>query len=85
MAPWKYLVKCRPHLADFMSELLKKYQVFFYTAGIRNYGLMIMDVIKHDLMRKLEGKEELREQILGAINQTFKDSRLIARDDNARF
>jgi RNA polymerase II subunit A-like phosphatase len=58
MAPWRYLVKCRPYLNEFMEHLLPKYQVFFYTAGIRSYGLMIMEVIKANLLRGLEGRQE---------------------------
>lgn len=35
MKPYKYLVKCRPFLAEFMRGLMPKYQIFFYTAGLR--------------------------------------------------
>lgn len=50
MYPFRYLVKCRPYLTEFMLELLPKYQVFFYTAGIRIYGEMIVKIMKQHIL-----------------------------------
>jgi len=56
MHPWKYLVKCRPFLSDFMLSLMPNFQIFFYTAGLRSYGLLIMDIIKNLLSKNPRSK-----------------------------
>ena len=35
MPVFKYKIKCRPFLAEFMLGVMPNYEVFFYTAGIR--------------------------------------------------
>ena len=67
MYPFRYIVKCRPYLTQFMLELLPKYQVFFYTAGIRVYGEMIIKIMKSHILdsMKLDGQEkEIMKQII---------------------
>ena len=61
-----------------MLAVLPHYQVYFYTAGLRDYGKLVMTIIK-----SLIGKVD--QNLEGAMTQTFKDHRLIARDDNERF
>ena len=50
MYPFRYIVKSRPYLTQFMLELLPKFQVFFYTAGIRVYGEMIIEIMKSHVL-----------------------------------
>ena len=77
MKPWTYEVKCRPFLKEFMLKMMENYQIYFYTAGIRAYGKLIMSIIKDVI-----GEDDtLKESLI----QTFKDDRLIGRDDNERF
>lgn len=42
MTSYSYEVKCRPFLKEFMLGVMPNYQIYFYTAGIREYGKMIM-------------------------------------------
>jgi hypothetical protein len=39
-----YRVKLRPFLVDFFLEIQEKFDVFFYTAGIRRYGSLIIEL-----------------------------------------
>ena len=64
-----------------MLGAMKTYQIFFYTAGIRKYGKLIMEIIK-DLIPKEENQSRSQEVL---IENTFSEDRLIARDDNERF
>ena len=64
-----------------MVGAMKRYQIFFYTAGIRKYGLLIMEVIK-DLIP--QSKDQPRSDQV-AFERTFSEDRLIARDDGDRF
>lgn len=56
--------------------------MFFYTAGIRSYGKVIMSLVK-DLMLRNVDKEDQR--LITIINRTCTNERLIARDDKDRF
>lgn len=65
-----------------MLHAMQNYQIFFYTAGIRNYGRLVMSIIK-DLVNRDEGPIDEKTAVL--VEQTFKAERLIARDDQDRF
>ena len=60
-----------------MLGAMEKYQIFFYTAGLRNYGKLVMQIIKTLVNEK--GKNEV------LVENTFSEERLIARDDNDRY
>jgi len=64
-----------------MLEMMPHFQIFFYTAGIRNYGKLIMEVIKHHCL----DSENIPDNLRPVIEQTFRPERLIARDDNERY
>jgi TFIIF-interacting CTD phosphatase-like protein len=54
-----HYVKLRPHLAEFISGLLDKYEISIYTAGTRTYANKIADVISRhvlDHQRREESK-----------------------------
>ena len=78
MHPYRYEIKCRPFLKEFMLGVLPHFQVYFYTAGNRDYGKLIQKIIK-DIIGSVTKDLE------SAMTQTFKDHRLISRDDNQRF
>jgi len=86
--PWRYFVKVRPFFTDFMLQILPKFRVFFYTAGIHQYGLAILDVLKQSLdddIAELDVPENEKNKFYGLVNSTFKEARLIGRDDQHRF
>ena len=64
MYPYRYRVKCRPYLTQFMVELMPKYSIFFYTAGIRVYGEMIVSIMKQHVLDNMDKVSA------GAKNQT---------------
>lgn len=39
-----YRVKLRPFLIQFFTQISEKFDVFFYTAGIRRYGSLILEL-----------------------------------------
>ena len=41
-----YRLKLRPFLLDFFKRTHKKFDVFFYTAGIRRYGSLILEIFQ---------------------------------------
>jgi len=81
------MVKVRPFICEFFKDLLTKYKIFFYTAGVSKYGSIILEVLKQYLEEEATGfaSEQEKERFLGLVNGTFKDSRLIGRDDHHRF
>ena len=83
MHPWKYHVKCRPFLIEFLLSVMPKYEIFFYTAGIRIYGLLILDVIKSLIQDQVKERDD--KEFKEFMSQSFKGERLIARDDQERF
>lgn len=83
MHPWKYHIKCRPFLVEFLLGVMPKYEIFFYTAGIRIYGLLILDVIKSLIQDQVKERDD--KEFKEFISQSFKGERLIARDDQERF
>ena len=59
MNQWQpHYVKLRPHLAEFMSDVLEKYEITIYTAGTRTYANKIADVIsRHVLDHQMRHKK----------------------------
>jgi hypothetical protein len=51
-------VKLRPFLADFLHLLFveRKFRVYYYTAGTRSYGGMILDLLKMEITRLFSHK-----------------------------
>ena len=47
MRPYSYEIKCRPFLKEFMLGIMPNYEIYFYTAGIREYGKMVIQIIKN--------------------------------------
>lgn len=72
----------RPFLAEFMIELLEKYHVFFYTAGIRVYGKLVVEIIKSHILAFLGDSDPRMAQI---VETTCRDEHIIARDDKDRY
>jgi len=56
--------------------------VYFYTAGIRQYGIIIIDVFKRELQRRFSKENP---QLPEGLKELFSHSKLIGRDDHARF
>jgi hypothetical protein len=79
MHPFKYEIKLRPFFTEFIQSVICKYQIFFYTAGIRNYGRLILEVLKNFITKNLDST------LQNEVEITFRPERLIARDDNSRF
>jgi hypothetical protein len=46
-----------------MLHAMQNYQIFFYTAGIRNYGRLVMSIIK-DLVNRDEGPIDEKTAVL---------------------
>lgn len=79
MHPFKYEIKLRPFFSQFIVSVLPHFQIFFYTAGIRNYGRLILEVLKNHITKNVDVS------LKNEIENTFRPERLIARDDNSRF
>ena len=56
--------------------------MYFYTAGIRQYGLIIIDVFRAEIKRRYHKDNPL---VLENMKDLFSHSKLIGRDDHARF
>ena len=56
--------------------------MYFYTAGIRQYGMIILDVFKAEIKRRYSHGDD---NILETMKDVFSHSKLIGRDDHARF
>ena len=52
-----YIVKLRPFFLDFFLTIQQDYEVYFYTAGNRPYGEIILDILKLELKLNLEDAE----------------------------
>lgn len=79
-----FLVKLRPFLAEFLKKLHDdaKYEVHYYTAGTNQYGYMIIEILRTELIRKYgEGKENFANEIKDIVSS----DRLIGRDDSRKF
>ncbi len=46
-------VKLRPFLGEFLKQILdeKKFDIFFYTAATKFYGLWIIDILRMEVQR----------------------------------
>ena len=75
--PYGYKVKGRPFLKEFILEIMKFYEIYFYTAAIRSYGLSIMEIIK----RMVSKGEDFDTVTKNKLKVTFQKERLIARED----
>ena len=62
--------------------MLEKYSVFFYTAGIRAYGKMVVKIIKAQLLANVDESDA---RMRAMIERTCREEHLIARDDKGRF
>ena len=82
-------VKLRPLTAEFLKYYFsliyfrklhsdKKWEVYYYTAGIRQYGIMILDIFKMELKKKYTSEVE-------GMKDMFSHEKLIGRDDHKRF
>lgn len=77
-------VKLRPFLADFLKKLYddNKFEVHYYTAGTRSYGLMIIDIFIME-MKRIFG--QTHPQMIQNMKHIVSHDRLIGRDDQKRF
>ena len=74
-----YLVKLRPFFAKFFVEIIKLYEVYFYTAGNRSYGEAILDIFHQELSRVDPSNFPSK------LSQQLDHTKLISRDDQKRF
>ncbi|CDW87741.1 tfiif-interacting component of the c-terminal domain phosphatase [Stylonychia lemnae] len=74
-------VKLRPFLAEFLKIIhdQQKFDIFYYTAGTRAYGQLIIDVFKMEISRAY-GQEMTRK-----MEQLLTHKKLISRCDQSRF
>ena len=54
----------------------------FYTAGIRQYGLIILDVFRAEIKRRYSHEEP---NVLEIMKDVFSHTKMIGRDDHSRF
>ncbi len=73
-------VKLRPFLAEFIKKLYddNKFEVHYYTAGTRSYGLMIIDIFIME-MKRIYGSSH--PQMIHNMKHIVSHERLIGRDD----
>lgn len=81
--PILFVVKLRPFFVEFMEESMKNFEIYFYTAGTRFYGNLILDVLKLEIQR-FHG-EKMTEKELKQLDHVFSEYRSITRDDKSRF
>ena len=59
---FSYLIKLRPFCAEFLNEMLDQYNIIFYTAAKRTYGILVLECLKKEMLAKFsssfEGKEK---------------------------
>lgn len=58
------MVKLRPFCAEFLVEAMRSYEVYFYTAGTRPYGLQILDILKLELGRLYPAEDRLTQNTM---------------------
>lgn len=73
-----HYVKLRPHLAEFISKVMEKYEITIYTAGTRTYANKIADVIS----RHIYDHQQQTQREYGTNNT--KDEIIIQHDDDEK-
>eukprot|EP00347_Sterkiella_histriomuscorum_P012433 403368592 len=73
--------KLRPFLFEFLKKVFdeRKFEIYFYTAGTKDYGMLIIDIFKMEITR-LFGKEYAKQ-----ISEELSHRKLISRCDKERF
>jgi hypothetical protein len=56
--------------------------VYYYTAGIRQYGLTILDVFRAEIKRRYSQENP---NVLETMKDVFSHTKMIGRDDHSRF
>ncbi len=57
-----HYVKLRPHLADFISAIMDKFEITIYTAGTRTYAHKIADVISRHVLDHQNSKGDVEKE-----------------------
>jgi|LauGreDrversion4_2_1035121.scaffolds.fasta_scaffold65455_4 TFIIF-interacting CTD phosphatase-like protein len=51
---YSYLVKIRPFFKEFILQSLHMYDLYFYTAAVRSYGVMVLEILKLEIGELLD-------------------------------
>ena len=79
---FSHRTKLRPFCAEFLKAAMDDFEVHFNTAATRLYGLRIIEVLKAELLARYKDCDPA---FLSQVELTFKEQRLITRDDKAKY
>jgi hypothetical protein len=72
----------RPFLAEFLKELVTSFDIIFYTAGVRRYAELCIQVLKKEMESKYIHEDK---NFHRRMDNVFDMNKVISRDDKNRF
>lgn len=72
------VVHFRPYLKEFLTTMSKFYELVLFTAGIREYGDLVVDMIEKEIGAKVFSKRLFREDLKIIDSRVVKDLQCIS-------